>query len=944
MPTPRTSTAVTALAALACAACSPQPAQVSGKAGQARINFATQARRADTSGVALPDICGTFTLTPYQLVNGQHVAAGAPIVIDETHPGQTAFIAGCVDSTASGDDWSYSVSATGWALCDPNAALDPSLTSYLSAHGLTIEQFLATISPGTATTEIDFDCQAGKDVPADISVNVSVPLESSAGYVDISVSVNTTEVTVSCKDADFSDNPLHFGSSWLGQPGQTAPDAVWGISANAGTTHQFTGQVTNGVLDQFDTGTLSFDTPGSTTIVQTYAPACDGYYTATAVPQCTTTAVVRLPKKGTNTTASLADAYIASSADGWAAANVQAGQGSVSIAYATTFSPIPSGPANTSASPAIADTLHQQVFSDPNIAQFTGLWPALDQYGFVIAYLDQSGTPMWGHLIYDAASGGFILSGAHPLSGISTALEDCLGLFGHGQTGCQPAAQVGRSCKQIIGEVFPQVHVVHTRAVVKFDTALPIRVTDYVPTLSGALYLPDATGGLIKKGDLKFAPAADNAQVLSAALDCTGAIPGNARGFAHISMDALQGPADGPALIGDAPSKLMAIDCDNAPETLAVELAVPLAGKDASGNLVTQRLERSGARLNQVLPDVTCGADPADPSGPGLATFQGQAGLGDSFPGAGPSAYLVNNCYNDGGDEVPCASLETNDDPWIDQRVAGNPGFGHNSTFKLGRNRRVEFRILQSTAREDAAGASVRYDVLGSKTVLPANLDESCQGATTEAEKIGALTSGLNANGDRFAYTVNINAANSQAEIGFSAGALASAVGTPVTRNSSMRYALDLGRNDVLDTCIDPTTPDTVYLTTRNQPREPTDPVGLSLMAISVDLLGFNAPILDTGAGSDPAKLAAADNCRKSREDGSADQAIISFPRGTLPHSPITSPTPGPVEYWDCYTGDDESCVCIGGGIHAGWIGIGSVGGWFWNYGCKIGMTFPIAL
>lgn len=936
------SVTVLALSVLACEKPSQSPAQ--GGKGKVRMAFSTAP--ASSSGLVLPAICGTFTLTPFQIASGQLVAAGDPIVVQETAPGQTGFIAGCIDSTASGNDWAYTVSATGWAPCDPNAPLDPSLSAYLAAHHLTLQQFLASISPGTASTEVQLNCTAGLDVAAQVSVDVSVPVENAAGYVDISVSVNATEVEIGCKQAEFQSNVLHFGSSWMGAIGASAPDGVWGISSNGSATQQFTGQVTAGQLDQYDTGLMTFAGPGPTTIVQTFTPHCAGYFGAASQPLCTTTALYTSGPKAPHATtiASIADAYISEPEHGWATATVQADQSTLLINTGLSLSYIPSGPSPSNATPAVADQLAPTFFSDPSIAQFTGLWPALDAYGFVFTYLDASGAGLWGHLLFDAMSSTWSLGAVHPLSGMSDALASCVGLFGQGTAGCQGNTQ--NACGALVLASYPPRKIVQTRALVKYETAIPIRVTDYVPHLSGALYLPDASGALVKRGDLLLAASARSSEAgsgtalreaspsqslkLSASLDCSSAIAGHAQGYAVLSMDSLDTPAGGLAPLGDLPRRLVPVNCD-APSDISAELSVRLAGVDASGKVATLASDATGAMVGQSAPQVTCATDAA---GNTTASFGGNFGLSDGFPGSPtPSGYLVNTCYN-GSEEVPCSSLELNNEPWIDSRVAGGtPQIGYHASLRTGRNRRVEFVVIPSTKRQEAAGAYVQYGATAMRTTLPANDDGSCTGATTEAAQLGTLVSGLNSAGSSFLYSLGIDNAARMANLRFSADAHSATAGTPVLATNAAGQSVDLGRNTVLDTCIDPSAPGTAYLRTHPLMREPTDPDVIQLAVLSVDLLSGAASV-DLAPASD--KVAAAQQCQSNRDSGRSAQPLLSF--GADRHVSQPSPSPGPSNFWSCFTDDDVHCVCFGSN---GGIAFGSVGGWAWNTACRISIVFP---
>lgn len=444
-----------ALAGLA-AACGAGNDGAAASKGNVKFTFDTKPRSLTLS---LPAICADFTLTPYSIdANGAHQPAGAPITISETTPGATAFIAGCIDGApaVSGNDWGYAVTATNWHLCNPNAPLDAGLQAYLAQHGLTMAQFIATFSPQTATSAFDFDCKAGYDVPAPISVNVTVPVESSAGYVDISLDVNVHEVEIGCKKADVDPNNaalINFGSSFAGprKDGVVFPDGAVAGDAQQ-LVHQWASFNTQGQMGyQFYTGQAAMPsgvnadgTPATTTLTQTFfTPCATGEYVNSHQPICNTVATAAIPEDqfhaGTpasvNTTASLADAFVASAA-GMAWATVA--NGVITIHTTLTSATIPPNTSPQAVS-AYNVVLPAQAIPVPAPYAVVSVAPSGQApFAFVVVVQDASGAQFWVTLVWDATAQQWVGKnppGVKPVAGLTADQIQCLNLFGTAQ-GC----------------------------------------------------------------------------------------------------------------------------------------------------------------------------------------------------------------------------------------------------------------------------------------------------------------------------------------------------------------------------------------------------------------------------------------------------------------------------------------------------------------------------
>ncbi|MBS2023815.1 MAG: hypothetical protein JST92_15535 [Deltaproteobacteria bacterium] len=456
--------AAAALVATGCGSNKSNPP--AGPSGGVNLKFKS-ASNALTIGV--PDLCPTFTLTPYSISSGTYTAAGDPITVQETHPGQTEFIAGCVDTsdntaTPPANDWSYAVSASGWAFCgsfatpaDLAAAGYNDLADYLTAHNMTLADFFATISPQTAVGQLDFNCVAGKDVNASISVDVSITFQSSAGYVDISVSVNTHEVSIGCKMADFDQHAgdgsiINFGAAQTDQQSNLTNYTV-GLSGQLSPTGQFHDEIhSGGDYTQTDTGQLGAPTAASQ-ILQTFESACTQgtVFHGTLVPTCDT----EIPGDGSapSTSAQLTSAFISSDGDGECWANLAADGSAVTLTTATTNAS--EAPGATPGSFSAYNNTTSQTIAAPSGTTIDGIWPdGQSAFGFVIAYHNTSGVQAWATLTFDPTSGAWAPGAPKGnISGLTSDQIACLGLFGQGATGCTTPKDCGIKADVVCNEL-----------------------------------------------------------------------------------------------------------------------------------------------------------------------------------------------------------------------------------------------------------------------------------------------------------------------------------------------------------------------------------------------------------------------------------------------------------------------------------------------------------
>ncbi|MBS2023817.1 MAG: hypothetical protein JST92_15545, partial [Deltaproteobacteria bacterium] len=439
----------------ACGQSAPEGGRPLQAPGQVKLAFDTRlppvtAQPASGSGSApllLPAICADFTLTPYSIdASGHHAQAGDPIQISETAAGTTAFIGGCTDSSA-GDDWGYVVSATHWHLC-PGDVLSQGFTDYVGAHfGGDVDAFLATLSPQIATSSIDLDCQAGKDIDADISVDVSVPIASSAGYVDIGVSVDVSQQSVGCKQADFgADGTLHFGEAAQYPQGQAAPlgftgiglltptldpDLTPGAAPDAASVDQFAGVVTLGnTSTAFYTGTLAVSGGASYDVLQAFAPQCgDGmYYAQTQAVECDTRATQGAQGAwSAQTYAGLADVLMVVPGRLWVSARV----GQANTLLLTTGTGSAASDASVPASAWNPLTLRQVLDFGAQGLTLLGVWPNQEQPSDLVALVDDGSGPGYIDVSFDAGAGTWSLDrrGATSLDGMSASDLASLGLF-----------------------------------------------------------------------------------------------------------------------------------------------------------------------------------------------------------------------------------------------------------------------------------------------------------------------------------------------------------------------------------------------------------------------------------------------------------------------------------------------------------------------------------
>ncbi|MBS2023116.1 MAG: hypothetical protein JST92_11935, partial [Deltaproteobacteria bacterium] len=438
-----------ATAVLALAACSKQPPAASGNHGSVKLAFQTLGQQ--QSALPLPQLCATCTIAQYSIdpVTGAHTSAGAPVVITETAPGQTASILGCIDSGAPGvNDWGYVVTATDWTMC-PGQTLDPALAAYLSAHGFaTFADFAATFAPQVATSAAELDCQAGLDTDAEVSVDVSIPIESQAGYVDISVNVNTSQVIVGCKEADLdsSTGDLNYG---LADSNEATPPTLHGIIGltQGAPLAQFDSQLHQATYTQTYAGQLAPPAAG-TILLQSLMPdlatcAAGQELHGYAVPTCRTEAGTSADGTGTayDTSALLSTVLLETS--------TFAAWGSLDSPTQLTFQTTSATPSTLAPGAAAVTYTGSSVHSNtlvtttlglanvPGCTRFDGLSASRDPGTFVVLCDTASGL---GYALLTQSGGTWTATSVASISGLTGAQVACLNVFHH-DSGCiDPAA------------------------------------------------------------------------------------------------------------------------------------------------------------------------------------------------------------------------------------------------------------------------------------------------------------------------------------------------------------------------------------------------------------------------------------------------------------------------------------------------------------------------
>lgn len=441
--------ALLSLAVLAACGGAPPPASSVGG-----VRFSFHAQPARTLSLVLPSICADFSLAPYSIdAGGAHQPAGGIVHVSQSAPGQTAFVAGCVDGAPAvpGDDWGYLVTASNWHLCDPNAPLDASLAAYLQSHQLTLAQLLASFSPQVATTSVDLDCKAGLDVAAPVTVAVSVPLEGRTGYVDIAVQVDVTEVEVGCKQGDVdAQGWLHFGESATLAEGGKIPLGFLGLAAaqgghlspvDPGSLQQYAGAVTFAAQTTgYYTGMLQLPEPAASQttqleLVQGFAGACPPgqAWVQTQAVACNTTVQLGGAAPAVATRPGLADVFEVLAGTGWVEATLRAGLG---VELRAGFG----GAALSSWDPATSTaTVHANALQLSSLLfagqAVLGVYPRTGRFGRLLVVTAGTG----GVVVHQVQVGpaGWSDAGALPTATLSTSELHALGLY-TSTAGCQP--------------------------------------------------------------------------------------------------------------------------------------------------------------------------------------------------------------------------------------------------------------------------------------------------------------------------------------------------------------------------------------------------------------------------------------------------------------------------------------------------------------------------
>jgi hypothetical protein len=398
------------------------------------------ARGKSAGTAATPAVCGSFSLSPYSLSSsGAQTPAGSPVVISSSAAGVTPIL-GCVATAGVSPNWRYLVTASSFVNC---------------ATGLAIPG----LSPSVETFTVDVDCTPGKDMPASVTAEVSVPVANAGGYIDIEVGVNETEVQTGCKQAEVDAHGLlHFGQSWMQDSSSTStvPGAFTGIgfyppyavvinprnpypsssqtgaAAPASAVQQFVGSVNaGGQSDAFFTGLLQMPgAPQAVTLVQAFAPACPAgqMNVRPHTAECVTFAA----GNSADTTAQIADVFVDWPGRGSVAASVVGAHG---VALQTSLA----GPHFGTLTPPVTgydDLTHTQVV-DLSPASMLGLYGSLLHSDELLALTQD---PALGlalvALELDEATGLWSARAPIALSTFSIAQQQAMGLFGKG--GCYP--------------------------------------------------------------------------------------------------------------------------------------------------------------------------------------------------------------------------------------------------------------------------------------------------------------------------------------------------------------------------------------------------------------------------------------------------------------------------------------------------------------------------
>ncbi len=405
------------VAALLTAACGGAPPGAGG-GGQVRLSATTLAQ-----GPGPASVCAAFTLQPYALgAGGARTLAGSPVTIHSVASSQTDAILGCVDNPAvSGNDWGFLVTASGFNDCGSPALPIPGL------------------SPSIVTGDYPVDCLAGRDIALPIAVGVSISQANAGGFVDISVTVNSSTVQTGCKQADVhaagGATLLNFGQSVIDPAGQLAGGALvphpglLGLSSS-GVPRQWGGNVSAGAPseDTYYTGQLDITATPAITLLQTFAPDNCGAgqeYAGSHHAQCLTTS------QPPSTQALLADVFIAAPGVGFVSASIaspttitlysvqSAGAGQPRFMDSTAGSPPPTLGFNGGMSTQTL-TIQGRTLSGLYIDRSTA-------NQLLAMAVDATGVPAYATV--SVAAGSWSIGAFNPLSGLSAAQSSCLGLF-----------------------------------------------------------------------------------------------------------------------------------------------------------------------------------------------------------------------------------------------------------------------------------------------------------------------------------------------------------------------------------------------------------------------------------------------------------------------------------------------------------------------------------
>jgi hypothetical protein len=402
-----------ALVGLACglAACgSGHNAAQPATNGQVHFSAQTRSHQAATSTGTAPLVCATFSLQPFSLdAAGTETLAGSPVTLTSTAASQTDAILGCIDQGASGPNpnWGYQITAMNFVDC----------SSGLAIPGL---------SPQTSFTNATVQCTAGLDVSLPINVDVSIATPNAAGYIDITVGVTATDVQTGCKNADYAPGGtvLHFGESNIDPKGGIAQGL---IGLDLGAPQQWNGSILAGAapaLDTYYTGSIDTSLAPTSLVYQTFISsscASGAEYADVRHAQCVTTLANGAP----STLAALADAFV-ESPNGFAAASVAAGQGSIDIYSDYALAPTLVSDANVPVNNFSTGTGHYTVsLAAPDT--FTGVFvdpSALDSLAVTGSI---GGVPSAATLTF--VSGAWTLGAWKPLSAANAAQIACHGIF-----------------------------------------------------------------------------------------------------------------------------------------------------------------------------------------------------------------------------------------------------------------------------------------------------------------------------------------------------------------------------------------------------------------------------------------------------------------------------------------------------------------------------------